>query len=201
METENPRIVLVTIGIIGGVLLIQWFSKRKKLEQDLLNYGVEMQANVIKKGWAFRGLRDLHIHYEINGREVTKVISVDISHENIKSMPILIDPMNPKRVLYNMRKFDLKKVSEDSVTNFKERYEANKTDYDKGAEEGFEGKPMKEKESAEYIQGYEDGVEDLHYDEGFKDGCEGKPMKENPNAQYEEGYKDSIEDRREDDKE
>ena len=127
---------LITYLIIGFFIVIfivfKW-GKEKKLEEDLLKYGVELEADTkILGGWGrYSTLYQVEVHFQMNGQIVKKKIIIDKGFSGwfpkkgyIRKFPVLVDPFNPKRFLFNIRKFHLTKTSNDSVQNFQERYKA-----------------------------------------------------------------------------
>ncbi|GEM_PF-4477000 len=123
MDLEELKFGAVLI-VAGIFVLIIWYKKRKKLETHLLQYGVERKA-AVEKVYLGRGLYLYFAQYENNGQQFKKrlftFLDEDFGYSDKRTIPILIDPTDPKKVLFNIKKFDLRPVSGDSLTNFLER--------------------------------------------------------------------------------
>ena len=120
------------IGFCVVVFIVFRFRKEKELEEYLSKYGVELEAETKIIGrWGHSSFYQVEVSFQINGQVVKKKIVINKNFQGwfpkkgeIRKFPVLVDPSNPKRFLFNIHKFHLKKTSDDSVRNFLERYNA-----------------------------------------------------------------------------
>lgn len=132
MSAEFISILTITIYFLG------WFIyniiREKSLNKYLLEHGVEIEAQARYLGVYDDVLKRVEVTFSFNGQIISKRMRVleimwnPTSGNNIKEFPILVDPKDPKRFLFNMRKFNLNKPSDDSIRNFLERNKAENQD-------------------------------------------------------------------------
>jgi len=128
-----PNSSYFIIGLFILVFIIFKWKKEKKLEDDLAKYGVELEAETkIIGGWGrYSTLYQVEVSFQINSQIVKKRLIIDKGFGGwfpkkgeIRKFPVLVDPFNPQRFLFNVHKFHLTKTSDDSVQNFLERDKA-----------------------------------------------------------------------------
>ncbi len=133
METNNLVIWLAVVFVPGLIIVIRMIHG-KRLEEYLLKYGTEIEAEVKVVGRGGKGSNLLvEIDFQINGRQIRKRIAISSFEwrnpkEHVRKMPVLVDPFHPHRFLFNVRKFHLQKTSGDSIQNFQERCQAEHPD-------------------------------------------------------------------------
>lgn len=124
---------IIAVFVIGILLIIQYF-KENRLRKDLLQVGVEV------KGKLLDGILpgSQKIVYEFQGRTY-KISFSSYSRWKIitdrNSIPIVLDPSNPKRALFDVTKNELKLVSDDFVTYFFNDYRPQDTHFSLSQEE------------------------------------------------------------------
>lgn len=129
---------LILAGIFLFFLIFIVVSKQvangKKLKEDLLQYGVETYATVEKRVGSRIG-STVYIKFEYNGQTIRKICNVmEFWFQQKETYPILLDPNNPNRFLFNTKKFDLRENSgEDSVGYFLKKREAYPRDFTKSS--------------------------------------------------------------------
>ena len=129
---ENLNLITCLIAIFFTALLILKVINEKQLKEYLLKYGEELEAEAKQINTPF--ICRIDLSYQINGQTVVKK-NFYISQfdwyprtETSKRFPVLVDPSNPNRFLFNIRKFHFKKVSNDSAQNFLERHKVEQPD-------------------------------------------------------------------------
>ncbi len=133
--------LLIAIFLIVGSTVKKW-QDSVKLKEDLLERGVELEAEVeLIKTWGADESFIIEVRFQRNGQSVKrrKTVSNLIwtflqktdykrgdrpKSGDIKKCPVLVDPLNPQRFLFNTYKYQLKKRSEDSVKNFLDKNKA-----------------------------------------------------------------------------
>lgn len=135
MNEFNWITCLIIVTILGAFLFYREIQARR-LKEYLLKYGVEVEAEtrIIVYGRLFEIIQ---VNFQINGQIVKKILTASRydwfplaqpNRDTIKKFPLVVDPLNPKRFLFNMHKFQLEKTSDDSVNNFLERNRAEHPD-------------------------------------------------------------------------
>ena len=142
MSIELASSLIVILPIVGWIIFR--IIQEQGLKGYLLKNGVEVDAKVQYLGasglaWIIGGMdgnASLLFKIEVSFTVKDQLISKRMTTENwmwspklpsigdVKTLPVLVDPNNPQRFLFNMRKFNLKKPSDDSIKNFLERNKA-----------------------------------------------------------------------------
>ena len=133
MEVDNIVIWLAVV-LVSGLIITVRIVRGKRLEEYLLKYGTEIEAEVKVVGRGGKGSNlFVEIDFQINGRQIRKRIVVGSLEwrnpkERVRKMPVLVDPFHPHRFLFNVRKFHLQETADDSIQNFQERHQAEHPD-------------------------------------------------------------------------
>ncbi len=128
------------IGLSVVIFIIVRVIKEKRLEEYLLKYGIELEAEAKVIGGDRLSGYLIEVNFQHNGQTIKKRLNVDrgstFGHNSfpangyIRKFPVLVDPFHPKRFLFNIRKFHLTKTSDDSVQNFLKRCKAENPDFE-----------------------------------------------------------------------
>ncbi|MBF0570745.1 MAG: hypothetical protein HQL12_02615 [Candidatus Omnitrophica bacterium] len=134
---DPVNLIIGFIVVFFVVFLIFRIIKEKELGKYLLQYGEELEAEVKLIDCGYRRLYyRVEVSFQINGQTIVKRMSV-YSFLNwfqgqaigaSRKFPVLVDPTNPNRFLFNIHKFELKETSDDSIQNFLEREKAENPD-------------------------------------------------------------------------
>ncbi len=147
MIVSNGNFILIICLIVGlfAVFFIFSLIKEKELEEYLLKNGeeVEAEAKFIAGNW--RSIYIVKVSFQINGQRIVKTLTMDSLHwlgaqrGACKIFPVLVDPLDPNRFLFNMSKFQLKGTSNDSVQNFLERHKAEQSNSEESGDTEIKG--------------------------------------------------------------
>ena len=103
--------LIIVFSAVGILLLIQQY-KEDQLKKELMHSGKEVRGCLVRKWRVWNTVK-----YEFQGRQydiwIGDLHTLFFSEYN--NIPILIDPQNPKRVLFNVTKNALRPRTDDSV--------------------------------------------------------------------------------------
>jgi hypothetical protein len=148
MDTINYIICLVIAFFI--VFLFSRMIKERELGKHLLKYGEERQAVAelldVNASQFFTISYRVEISFQINNQTIVKTLSINPyawspyqKEETIgtcKNFTVLVDPSDPDKFLFNMRKYHLKEKFDDSILSFFERHKAAEPDPEDDKEPG-----------------------------------------------------------------
>ena len=130
----NILACMIVAPVILIFIIYRW-GQARKLNEYLLKNGVEIDADarLILYGGSFF---IVEVSFQINGQVVRRQLTLtqfdyfplQPKRNIVKKFPVLVDPVDPRRFLFNVRKFQLTKTSDDSVKNFLERNNAEHPD-------------------------------------------------------------------------
>ncbi len=108
----------IAAGALFLLALYLRFLWQKKLEEEMKEVGVEVKAK-IERRTGVRFVQTLYISFELYGEEIKKKIRCAYSEDFLNDeYPMLINPQNHNRFVFNMKKSDLIPSTNDSVQNF-----------------------------------------------------------------------------------
>ncbi len=101
-------LILVFLAGIVTIYGIRWLILNYMLERYLSKNGIEIMANIEKRVdmWSVN-VTEVYIRFEFNGQVVRTVFSTLPRNINKTEISVLVDPENPKRVVFNKKFFKI----------------------------------------------------------------------------------------------